>query len=47
MEYHEELVWKVSALMELWRVFILMECQEVFGGRDDQYMLFVDNEVDG
>ena len=52
MEHHEDLVWRLSALMEyheewgevvtlreLWGVFILMECHEVFGGRNVQHPL--------
>ena len=38
MEYHEELV-DVVTLVELWGVFTLMECHEVFGGRNVQHLL--------
>ena len=38
MEYHEELVDAVP-LVVLWGAFILMECHEVVGGRNDQHLL--------
>ena len=52
MEYHEELVWRLSTLIEyreelgevgtlveLWGVFILVECHDVFGGQNVQHLL--------
>ena len=38
MEYHEELV-AVVTLVDSWVVFILIECHEVFSGRNDQHLL--------
>ena len=37
MEYHELV--EVVTIVELWGVFVLMECHEVFGGRNDQHLL--------
>ena len=38
VEYHEEFV-DVVTLVDLLGVFTLMECREVFGGRNDQHLL--------